>query len=119
MLNLDLEAIGREIARRCRGVPLAARNLGGIMSFKCDKSEWLSYQNDKMWDLLDDDYSDILKLLKLSFDHLPTPSLKQCFSYCSIFPKDDEIKKEDDQRDRKSTRLNSSHVVTSRMPSSA
>ena len=95
-LNFELEAIGREIARRCRGVPLAARVLGGIMRFKFDKSEWLSFQNDKMWDLLDDDDdSDIFQLLKLSFDHLPTPSLKRCFSYCSIFPKDDEIKKEE------------------------
>ena len=93
-LNFDLEAIGSEIARICRGVPLAARILGGIMCFKCDKSEWLSFQNDKIWDLLDDDNSDIFQLLKLSFDHLPTPSLKRCFSYCSVFPKDDEIKKE-------------------------
>ena len=94
-LNLDLEAIGREIARRCRGIPLAARVLGGIMCLKCDKSKWLSFQNDKMWDLLDDDNSDILQLLKLSFYHLPTSSLKLCFLYCSIFPKDDEIKKEE------------------------
>ncbi|XP_027165684.1 putative disease resistance protein RGA3 [Coffea eugenioides] len=30
------------------------------------------------------------KILKLSFDHLPYPSLQKCLSYCSIFPNDFE-----------------------------
>ena len=32
-LTFDLEVIGREIAKRCGGVPWAARVLGGTMSF--------------------------------------------------------------------------------------
>ena len=94
-LTLDLEVIGREIAKRCGGVPLAARVLGGTMSFKCDKNKWLEIQNNKIWDLLDEDNSDIFLVLKLCFDLLPTPSLKQCFAYCAIFPKDYDMEKDE------------------------
>lgn len=88
----DLEAIGREIAERCRGVPLAARVLGGTMRIKREKKDWLSIQESKVWEV--SGYNDrILPILKLSFDHLPS-SLKACFAYCSIFPKDFCIEKE-------------------------
>ncbi|XP_050255689.1 putative disease resistance protein RGA3 [Quercus robur] len=94
-LTLDLEVIGREIAKRCGGVPWAARVLGGTMGFKCDKDKWLEIQNNKIWDLLDEDNSDIFPVLKLCFDHLPTPSLKRCFAYCAIFPKYYDMKKDE------------------------
>ncbi|XP_065621455.1 putative disease resistance protein RGA3 isoform X2 [Quercus suber] len=94
-LTLDLEVIGREIAKRCGGVPWAARVLGETMRFKCDKNKWLEIQNNKVWDLLDEDNSDIFHVLKLCFDHLPTPSLKRCFAYCAIFPKDYDMKKDE------------------------
>ncbi|KAM4105746.1 hypothetical protein ACB094_04G015500 [Castanea mollissima] len=88
----DLEGIGRKIAKRCGGNPLAARVLGGMMCLKEDKSEWLLIQNSKTWDSMEDN-NGVFPILKLSFDHLPTPSLKQCFAYCSIFPKDFIIEK--------------------------
>ncbi|XP_075662062.1 putative disease resistance protein RGA3 [Castanea sativa] len=88
----DLEDIGRKIAKRCGGNPLAARVLGGMMRLKKDKSEWLLIQNSKTWDSMEDN-NGVFQILKLSFDHLPTPSLKQCFAYCSIFPKDFIIEK--------------------------
>ena len=71
---------------------MVARVLRGMMHFKEDKSEWLLIQNSKTWDSMDDN-NGIFPILKLSFDHLPTPSLKQCFAYCSIFPKDFVIEK--------------------------
>ncbi|KAL4631901.1 hypothetical protein ACB092_04G012100 [Castanea dentata] len=92
---LDLEAIGREIAKRCGRVPLVARVLGGIMCLEFDKNKWLEIQNNKIWDLLDEDSSNIFLVLKLCFDYLPTPSLKRCFAYCSIFPKDYDMKKDE------------------------
>ena len=71
---------------------MVARVLRGMMHFKEDKSEWLLIQNSKTWDSMDDN-NGIFPILKLSFDHLPTPSLKQCFAYCSIFPRDFVIEK--------------------------
>ena len=46
------------------------------MCFKFDKIKWLEIQNNKIWDFLDEDNSDIFPVLKLCFDYLPTPSLK-------------------------------------------
>ncbi|KAL4631820.1 hypothetical protein ACB092_04G005200 [Castanea dentata] len=93
--TFDLKASGMEIAKRCRGVPLVARILGEAMHVKCDENEWLAIQNDKIWYLLDDDNSGIFPALKLCFDNLPIPSLKKCFAYCGIFPKDYDIKKDE------------------------
>ncbi|XP_065626590.1 putative disease resistance protein RGA3 [Quercus suber] len=90
----DLESIGRKIAKRCGGFPLVAKVLGGIMCFKYDKSEWLSIQNNKIWDLLDDDTNRFFPILRLSFDNLPTPALKQCFAYCANF-QDYNIRKDE------------------------
>ncbi|KAK8619004.1 hypothetical protein V6N13_132973 [Hibiscus sabdariffa] len=40
-LSPDLEAIGRDIARRCGGVPLVATIIGGTLCNKWDRDEWL------------------------------------------------------------------------------
>ncbi|XP_047959556.1 disease resistance protein RGA2-like [Salvia hispanica] len=84
----EFEAIGRKIATRCQGLPLAANVVGGAL---CNKSEeewilieekWLSYNEG----------GHITRILKLSFDNLSLSSLKKCFAYCSIFPKGHRIK---------------------------
>nr|XP_023915452.1 putative disease resistance protein RGA3 [Quercus suber] len=93
-LTPDLEAIGRDIAKKCGGVPLVAKVLGGTMSLKKVKSQWLTIQNSEVWSSLHDS-NDMLPILKLSFDYLSSPSLKQCFAYCSIFPKDYVMDKEE------------------------
>ena len=93
-LTPDLESIGRDIAKKCGGVPLAAKVLGGTMSHKKEKSEWLAIKNNEIWNSLNGS-DEMLPILKLSFDHLSPSSLKQCFAYCSIFPKDYRINKEE------------------------
>ena len=93
-LTPDLEAIGRDIAKKCGGVPLAAKVLGGMMCRKKEKGEWLAIRDNGIWNS-EDGSNEMLQILKLSFNCLPSPSLKQCFAYCSIFPKDYEIKKEE------------------------
>ncbi|KAK9990018.1 hypothetical protein SO802_025003 [Lithocarpus litseifolius] len=92
-LSQDLEDIGREIAKRCQGIPLVARVLGGTMSNNIEESEWLAIQNSEVWSSLNGE-NEILSTLKLSFNHL-SQSLKSCFTYCAIFPKDYEMGKEE------------------------
>ncbi|KAK4591993.1 hypothetical protein RGQ29_016460 [Quercus rubra] len=90
--NLKIKEIGMEIVRKCRGIPLAIKTIGSLLCFKNSEDEWLSFIN-KEFSKLDQKENDILPTLKLSYDHLPS-HLKQCFAYCSLFPKDYEFKKE-------------------------
>ncbi|KAF2320706.1 hypothetical protein GH714_030239 [Hevea brasiliensis] len=46
-----LLAIGKEIIKKCGGVPLAAKTLGSLMRFKREEREWLFVQHSELWDL--------------------------------------------------------------------
>ncbi|KAM5552173.1 hypothetical protein ABKV19_026842 [Rosa sericea] len=89
----DQERIGREIAKKCGGVPLVAKVLGNIMRSK-SSNEWSSIMESKIWDLPEEEER-IMSILKLSFDELKFSSLKQCFAYCSKFIKDSVMEKDD------------------------
>ncbi|KAI3997201.1 hypothetical protein MKX01_009045 [Papaver californicum] len=84
--------IGMNIAKKCGGVPLATKFLGSLMYSKRSEHEWLSLENNNIWDLPESELK-IARVLKLSYDHLE-PHLKQCFRYCSLFPKDHIINRE-------------------------
>ncbi|XVE80893.1 hypothetical protein DITRI_Ditri15bG0017600 [Diplodiscus trichospermus] len=92
-LSPELKAIGRDIARKCGGVPLVANVIGGTLSNKLDIHEWVSVRDSSLWDSLQKSER-FVRVLRLCFDRLPSPSLKQCFVYCSIFPKDFRMQKE-------------------------
>ncbi|XP_068310267.1 putative disease resistance protein RGA3 [Pyrus communis] len=92
-ITLEFQTIGREIAKNCGGVPLVAKVLGGILHRKSIE-EWSSFKNSRIWHNLSKEEDIIMPVLKLSFDNLESPSLKQCFSYCSVFKKDSIIKKD-------------------------
>ena len=94
LLTPELEAIGRVISKKCGGVPLVAKVLGGLMCHQIDRNKWLTIQDNKIWNSPHGS-NEMLPILKLSYDHLPSSSLKQCFAYCSIFPKNYEINKEE------------------------
>ncbi|XP_010918023.2 disease resistance protein RGA2 [Elaeis guineensis] len=78
--------IGKEIVKKCGGLPLAAKILGSLMGTKRGEAAWLAIKDNKIWKL-SKDVVGILPILNLSYDHLP-PHLKRCFTYCSVFPKD-------------------------------
>ncbi|KAF9681468.1 hypothetical protein SADUNF_Sadunf05G0004600 [Salix dunnii] len=87
----DLEEIGKEVVRKCKGLPLAAKALGGLLRFKRDAKEWEKILRSNVWDLPNDG---ILPVLRLSYYYLP-PQLKQCFAYCAIFPENHEFNKDE------------------------
>ncbi|KAL3844910.1 hypothetical protein ACJIZ3_002313 [Penstemon smallii] len=82
----SLKEIGKGIVKKCGGVPLAVKALGSLMRYKSSESEWLAIKESDIWHLSDDE-NDILPALRLSYDNLPL-QMRQCFSYCCIFPKD-------------------------------
>ncbi|XP_028089907.1 putative disease resistance protein RGA3 [Camellia sinensis] len=81
--NLQLNLIGKEIVKKCKGLALVIKALGSLMQFKRSESEWLSMKESEIWDLPDDG-SGILPSLRLSYEALP-PHLRQCFPHCCIF----------------------------------
>ncbi|KAJ4764355.1 Disease resistance protein RGA2 [Rhynchospora pubera] len=79
----DLEPIGKEIAMRCYGSPMAAKALGALLNRR-SAEEWSNVLSE-MQALKDDSNGPVLASLKISYHHLRY-RLKQCFGYCSIFP---------------------------------
>ncbi|XP_017984288.1 PREDICTED: putative disease resistance RPP13-like protein 1 [Theobroma cacao] len=89
-MSPNLKEIGEAIAKRCKGLPLAAKTLGGLLRCRTDVEDWNKVLNSSLWDITDD----ILPALRLSYYYLPS-HLKRCFAYCSIFPRDYEFRKEE------------------------
>ncbi|XP_022746273.1 putative disease resistance RPP13-like protein 1 isoform X2 [Durio zibethinus] len=89
-MHPHLKVIGEAIVKRCKGLPLAAKALGGLLRCELDADEWNKILNNNLWDVTDD----ILPPLQLSYYYLPS-HLKRCFAYCSLFPKDYEFRKEE------------------------
>ncbi|KAH0697949.1 hypothetical protein KY289_015431 [Solanum tuberosum] len=65
----EVVSMENRIVEMCQGLPLAA-------------SEYDNGENS------------LKKILKLSYDYLPSPHLKKCFAYFAIFPKDFEFEKD-------------------------
>ncbi|GKU88573.1 hypothetical protein SLEP1_g2823 [Rubroshorea leprosula] len=86
-----LKGIGEEIVKKCKGLPLAAKTLGGLLRGKANYDEWEDMLRSKIWDILEE-RGGIVPALKLSYHHLPS-HLKRCFAYCAIFSKDYEFDK--------------------------
>uniref|UniRef100_M1ARU1 Cc-nbs-lrr resistance protein n=1 Tax=Solanum tuberosum TaxID=4113 RepID=M1ARU1_SOLTU len=79
----------------CQGLPLAASVLGGLLCNK-EKHEWQAILDGNHLVAGEDDKGEnsIKKILKLSYDYLPSPHLKKCFAYFAMFPKDFEFEKD-------------------------
>jgi hypothetical protein len=88
----NIQDIGEEIVKRCKGLPLAAKALGGLLRTKQNRDEWNNVLQSKIWNI-PEEKSKIVPALMLSYRHLPS-HLKRCFAYCSIFPNDYEFEEQ-------------------------
>ncbi|XP_074293556.1 putative disease resistance protein RGA1 [Silene latifolia] len=86
----ELIKLGKEIVKKCINVPLAIRVVASLLRGE-PKSKWLSFRDNELAHVRkSDDTMD--NILRLSYHQLDF-SLKSCFSYCAIFPKDFVIEK--------------------------
>ncbi|XP_049381048.1 putative disease resistance RPP13-like protein 1 [Solanum stenotomum] len=86
----ELEEVGKQIAAKCKGLPLALKTLAGMLRSKSEVEGWKRILRSEIWQL---PQNDILPALMLSYNDLPA-HLKRCFSFCAIFPKDYPFRKE-------------------------
>ncbi|KAH9751764.1 hypothetical protein KPL71_014430 [Citrus sinensis] len=90
-----LEPMGRKIAHKCKGLPLAAKVIGNLLRSKSTVKEWQRILESEMWKV-EEIGQGLLAPLLLSYNDLPSNSMvKRCFSYCAVFPKNYNMNKEE------------------------
>ncbi|RHN66518.1 putative P-loop containing nucleoside triphosphate hydrolase, leucine-rich repeat domain, L [Medicago truncatula] len=85
----NLEEIGREIAKKCYGIPLAAVSIAAFLRIELSPYYWNNVLMRDIWESIG---YDVQPALQLNYHYL-SPPLKRCFAYCSIFPKNSILEK--------------------------
>ncbi|THG14084.1 disease resistance protein RPS2 [Camellia sinensis] len=91
----SIQSYAQTIIRKCGGLPLALITIGRAMSNKETEEEWkyaievLNKSPSKLRGM-----EDVFTLLKFSYDNLDNDTLRSCLLYCSLFPEDYSIEKE-------------------------
>ncbi|CAN6316433.1 unnamed protein product [Urochloa humidicola] len=91
-LDSEFLEIGKEIVKKCSGVPLAIKVLAGVLRGKKRIEEWQAMIKSNFLDV-EGKEDRVYACLRLSYFYLPS-HLKQCFTLCSLFPKGYKIDKE-------------------------
>ncbi|XP_068313516.1 putative disease resistance protein RGA3 [Pyrus communis] len=87
------EDISKDIVKKCKGLPLAAKALGGLMYNKKTRREWLDVLNSKIWDR-EEVEQEVFQPLFVSYYDLAL-AVKCCLLYCACFPKDHEFERDE------------------------
>ncbi|GMN73293.1 hypothetical protein TIFTF001_055711, partial [Ficus carica] len=91
----EFEKLGKDMLRKCGGLPLAIVVLGGMLSTKTSLEGWKKVQRDvnsHLSKLKSQEPFGVEEILALSYYDLPY-YLKPCFLYLGCFPEDCEIPK--------------------------
>lgn len=93
----EMETLGRNMVKRCKGLPLAILTLGGLLKGKTFR-DWQGTDSD-VASYLDrginkDEYHTVKQVLGLSYDSLP-PHLRHCFLHLGTYKEDEEINTEE------------------------
>ncbi|KAF8391882.1 hypothetical protein HHK36_022222 [Tetracentron sinense] len=93
----QIPKLAEVVARECAGLPLALIAIGRTMASKKTPHEWnhaitvLRKAASEFSGMGDE----VLPLLKFSYDSLPNHRIQSCFLYCSLYPEDYNIEKEE------------------------
>lgn len=96
-IDPDMEKLGKEMVRRCCGLPLAIRVLGGLLITKQTSRDWQKVYDNITWYLArgrgHGQQRAVNDVLAFSYHDLPY-QFKQPFLYLANFPEDFEIEAE-------------------------
>ncbi|GFS30561.1 hypothetical protein Acr_00g0012600 [Actinidia rufa] len=84
-----------EIVKKCGGLPLALKVVGGALRKKTNENFWRQFLSDLKSPAetsIEDIEEEVFKPLKVSYDCL-TDIEKNCLLFCGLYPEDNEIKK--------------------------
>ncbi|XP_051116701.1 putative late blight resistance protein homolog R1C-3 isoform X2 [Andrographis paniculata] len=87
---LELEDIGKSVARECRGLPLAIVVIAGVLLDSRATRHWEEVSKNVRSFLNKSEDEHLSNILSLSYNHLPH-LLKACLLYIGSFPEDYEI----------------------------
>ncbi|XP_011072173.1 putative late blight resistance protein homolog R1A-10 [Sesamum indicum] len=88
----ELEKVGKDIAKGCKGLPIAIVVISGLLARTDMKQErWEHIARNVASFASSKDNRHCLEILSLSYNNLPI-HLKPCFLYMSAFPEDSKIK---------------------------
>ncbi|XP_021753587.1 putative disease resistance protein RGA1 [Chenopodium quinoa] len=90
--HLELVEIGKKIVEKCYNIPLAIKAVGSLL-FGQPVNKWQTFEHSGFAGIGKGD-NEIMSILKLSYHNL-RPSLKNCFSYCALFPKDIRLERKE------------------------
>ncbi|XP_078152837.1 putative disease resistance protein RGA1 isoform X2 [Carex rostrata] len=85
--------MGREITKKCGGLPLAVKSIASLLRHETDEEVWREILESALWEIKEPK-EEIFPALQISYAHLPA-HLKPCFLFCSMYPKDYVLKKKD------------------------
>ncbi|XP_066342310.1 putative disease resistance protein RGA4 [Miscanthus floridulus] len=107
-----LKVVGMKIISKCGGLPLAIKVMGGLLSTKPrSEGDWEAVLKHHAWSVARLP-KELDNAIYLSYEDL-SPQLKQCFLYCSLFPKEFMSKEESlvvqDQQDDGGSKI--SHLL--------
>ncbi|KAK6946298.1 NB-ARC [Dillenia turbinata] len=94
---IELCELGKEMVKRCGGLPLAVVVLGGLLATRSSLQEWKKLHQNIGLQLRaagkegDQPQGKVMSVLKLSYNDLPY-RLKPCFLYLGLFPEDADIR---------------------------
>ncbi|XP_075672654.1 putative disease resistance protein At4g27220 [Castanea sativa] len=93
--STEFEAVAREVAGECQGLPLALVTVARALGDK-DEEEWkkAARRLKRSVSPNPDHQEKVTECIKLSYDFLKDREAKACFLMCCLFPEDHNISKE-------------------------
>ncbi|XP_078152548.1 putative disease resistance protein RGA3 [Carex rostrata] len=84
--------MGKDIMRKCGGLPLAVKSIASLLRYQTDEERWIEILENDLWESYPS--NDVFSAIQISYAHLPA-HLKPCFLFCSMYPKDYLLEKMD------------------------